>query len=182
MKMSAYRQRTPMFEIEHGACISGATTEEDVELVEMALALEKPVPIGLDGQTTIIKMHKPRDDVHTFEALYDTAITLTDLKKVKQRGVKTPGEIPPEKFEVRIAVGISQAVIEIQATLAASSSGNLRKRLRDLLNEDALFRDRLFEKVAEGLRQQDVELGVTIRDSQRLDEPVGKEDHVWTFP
>jgi len=180
MKMSVYRQRTPMFEVEHGACLSGATTEEDVELVEMALATEKPVLIGLDGQTTIIKISKPGDYVFTFEALYDTSITLTDLRRTKASGVKTPDEIPLDNFQVKLAVTIGHAELDLQVMLAASNAGDVRKRLRDLMDSDAEFRERLFDKIAEALRQQDSDMRIAPRDVQSLGRR-GENDPLWEF-
>jgi len=182
MKMSAYRQRTPVFQLEHGACIAGATTKQDVELVEMALSTEKPVLIGLDGQVTILKSTAQGDEGHTFEALYDYCITLLDLKKVHDRGVKTPDELPLEKHQVILSVRFEDAELELKAMMVGKNHGDLRKRLRDLLNDDSAFRDQLTDQIAFALIHQQTHTFVGIRDVQLMNEPCGEDDPLWEFP
>ena len=81
MKMAIYRQRQAMSVLEHTACIRGAVTETDLDLIDSAVRPLKPVLLGLAGETAIIKPFVEGDDVHSFEALYDIAITGSDLRR-----------------------------------------------------------------------------------------------------
>ena len=99
--MSAYRQAEPMLAIEHAACIEGATTEQDVELIMMALTCEKPALIGLNGHSTIIKPAVDGDEAFSFEALYDVALTQADMQRMQRANVSSPDEIPLEVLRDR---------------------------------------------------------------------------------
>lgn len=182
MKMSVYRQRAPVVQMDHGACIEGATTDEDVQLIEMALTTEKPVLIGLDGQNTILKTAVEGDEVHSFEGFYDTCITLGDLRKARSRGVKTPAEIPHEKYDCQILAIIHHAELDLNVRLTAASGGDLRKVLRDLLNNDAEFRDQMSDQIAKALRRQDADLIIRLRGNQATEEAHVPGTPLWEFP
>ena len=136
MKLSIYRQRAPRSELDHGACIRGATTEADVDLVGLALDTDKPTLIGLDGQNTIIKTVAEGDDALTFEDLYDTCLTLGDLRNMKRAGVKSPDEVPSSRFRVALTFRLA-CDIDVALELTAANHGDVRKQLRDLIDGDA---------------------------------------------
>jgi hypothetical protein len=181
MTMSVYRQRTPLLQLEHGACITGVTTEQDVDLIDLALSTDKPVLIGLDGQHSIIKTVGAGDERPSFESLYDTCITLSDLKKAKERGVP-PGEAFLENYEVRLLITIREAELEVPAILAGCNHGDLRKLLRDLLNENSDFRGLLIDKIAYALLHQEANVGVAIRDAHLLVGARKEGEPLWDFP
>jgi hypothetical protein len=182
MKMSVYRQRTPVFQLEHGVCITGVTTSQDVDLIDLALSGDKPVLIGLDGQTTIIKTVGAGDEGHSFESLYDTCITLADLKKAKERGVPPGSEMPLDDYEVKLLVTIRDAELEVPAILAGRNHGELRKLLRDLLNENSAFRAVLIDRIAYALIHQEADVSVAVRDAHLFGVHKEGDDVLWDFP
>ena len=168
MKMSVYRQRTPRTEMEHGNCMRGSKTMEDIDLVELALATEKPVLMGLEGKSTIIKLFQEGDDALSFEALYDTCLTLTDLRNMKRAGVDKPEDVPEGKYRLEMIFRL-EAELDMRIVLTAGDHGNVRKRFADLMRDDPEFRDQLFDQLTKAFRQQDGGLLWAIRDTQRVD-------------
>jgi hypothetical protein len=179
MKMAIYRQRQAMLQMEHTACIRGATTENDLDLLDLAVRLAKPILMGLAGETTIIKPYVEGDETLTFEALYDTTITLTDLQRMKQARVTSPEEIPPQRFRVDL-VTTCQGVFDIGLMISAANDGDVRRKLHDLFETDALFRDALHDAFVKALRQ-DGEVIYSIRECSGVGEVASPDIPTWDF-
>ena len=178
MKLSIYRQRTPHSELEHGACIRGATTEEDIDLIDLALSTEKPTLIGFQNQPTIIKTAKPGDESLSFEGLYDTCLTVSDLTKMKKAGVDKPEDLPKGKYVMSLTFRMV-ADVDLRLAITAENHGACRQRLLTLIDGDAEFREALFEALFQAWRREHDAMVYTIRDTQLVDPAEFPKD--WEF-
>jgi hypothetical protein len=180
MNLSVFRQQTPMFQLGLAACIKAATTQQDIDLIlKLAMTTDKPVLIGLDGHVSIVKVYAEGDENLSFEALYDTALTEHDLEKMQRSRAASPDAILLEKFRVEMIVAID-CTLDIPLMLAATNHGDVRKRLRDLVNgEDPDFREALHAAIVEGLRKQDVTYA--IRDASQMHAFVEEGKPTWKF-
>src|SRR5436853_4600605 len=105
--LSVFRQQKPMFQIELPVAIQAATTEQDLDvLMKLGLRTDKPVLIGLDAQPSIVKKYVEGDETLSFEALYDTALTVNDLQKMERARVQSPEAMPRETCHIDLQVGI----------------------------------------------------------------------------
>jgi len=179
MKMSVFRQQAEMVQFEHTACIGAATTEADVDLILLSLNIEKPALVGLDGQSSIVKPYVAGDETLSFEALYDDAITSSDLAKMKERRVSSPADMPLEKFRVDLAVTI-EGLVDVSLMIAAANNGDVRARLRKLNEHDELFREALYEAAMREFRRSNGEVIYHIRETTGLSE-AADPDQLYDF-
>jgi hypothetical protein len=177
--MSVFRQQAAALLWEPAACLREATTEADVDLIMLAVRLDKPVLVGVDQQTSIVKPYQPGDAALSFEALYDTCVTLTDLQRMKRARVSSPETIPPHRFRVDL-VTTCQGVFDIGLMISAANDGDVRRKLHDLFENDVLFRDALYDAFVTALRQ-DGEIIYSIRECSAVGEVASPNTPAWDF-
>ena len=181
MNLSVFRSRKPMFQLDLATAMQAVTTEQDLDvLMKLGIPNEKPVLIGLDNEPSIVKPYAEGDENQTFEALYDIALTVSDLNKMQRAGAETPDAIPPELFLVDLQVGID-CVIDLRLQVATANRGGVRKRVGDLFNTDPMFREALFEQIVTGMWRQEVEIALTVREATQTREFPKEGERVWEF-
>lgn len=179
--LSVFRQQKPMIKIELPVAIQAATTEQDLDvLMKLGMRTDKPVLIGLDAQPSIVKKYVEGDETLSFEALYDTALTVNDLQKMERAGVPSPDAIPREMFHIDLQVGID-CVIDLRLLVAAAEHGEVRRQLRDLHNTDPMFREALHEAIVAGLRRQDVDLVFSTHEITQTGSFLEEGKPTWEF-
>ena len=177
--MSVFRQQAAPLLWEQAACLREATSEADVDLISLAIRLAKPVLVGIAEQTSIVKPYQPGDEALSFEALYDTCVTLTDLQRMKRARVTSPEAIPPHRFRVDL-VTTCQGVFDIGLMISAANDGDVRRKLHDLFENDVLFREALYDAFVMALRQ-DGEVIYSIRECSGLGEVASPDTPAWDF-
>lgn len=188
MMMSVYRARQAVSQLDHATCLAGAVTAQDLDLVGLCMSTQKPVLIGLDHSSTIIKPLAEGDEHLTFESLYDTCYTLADLQKMRRAGVSSPDKVPPEAYRLDVVIETAGSV-QLSIALLAGSTGETKAALRDLFLRDVMFREALMEAVATALLRQVVtsdELVFAIRDCtaatyEPLEPPLTADGPTWRF-
>ena len=181
MNLSVFRSRKPMFQMDLATAIQAVTTEQDLDvLMKLGIPNEKPVLIGLDNEPSVVKPYAEGDENQTFEALYDIALTVSDLQKMQRAGAETPDAIPPERFLVDLQVGIDY-VIELSLQVVATNRGSVRKQVEELFNTDPMFRELLFEQIVTGMRCQEGEIALSVREATQTHEFHKEGERVWEF-
>lgn len=187
--MSVYRQRQEVpLQMTMTDCLAAAATEDDTHLVSLAVKTQKPTLIGLDNQSSIIKLVEEGDESLTFEALYDTCLTLVDLKLMRAAGVKTPEEIPRQAHRLTVEIVMTGAV-QINLALFADNQGDCRRRFRELYLHDPDFRNAVYDAVIDQADQNlrgESDIAYRIVDStshhyEPIDPPLDPEGPAWAI-
>lgn len=158
--MTAYRRGEKLFRIDSLDCLAAVSTRDDMDLVEIAIAHAKPVLIGLNGHNTIVKTVGEDDEALSFDALYDTAFTTTDLDTMRRQKVDTPDQVKPDTFLMQIEFDL-HARVPLKIALSAFTNGGCRPRLRELLLTEPLFCEAIREAMISHLESH-FEFGDTV--------------------
>jgi hypothetical protein len=184
--MSVYRQRQPApLKMTMAECLEAAVTEDDTDLVSHAVKSNKPALIGLDNQSSIIKLVAEGDESLTFEALYDTCLTVVDLKRMREAGVATPEAVPKQTYRTRVEIELG-GMIHIDVALFADSTGDVRTQFRVLWDRDPMFREAFFDVITDAMDAElrgGGELKYRILDSslEPIDPPMKPGGPAWRF-
>ena len=95
MLMSVYRQGWTRSQLDHLACMEMAASAIDLDLITFSFLNSKPTIVGLEGATAVIKPLEPGDEAHTFDSLYDIAVSQHDFERLKRHKVQSPDEFNP---------------------------------------------------------------------------------------
>ena len=147
MLMSVYRQGRTRSELDHLACMDMAASAVDLDLITFSFINGKPVIAGLEGATAVIKPLEPGDEAHTFETLYDVALSQHDFERLKRHQVKSPDELKPKLFEAVIVEDIGFHP-QVRVRLKAKDEAAVRAKLRELMQPGQAFLQRLVEEMA----------------------------------
>src|SRR5215831_9817156 len=102
MMMSVYRQGEPLQEIDHLELMKQTVSKDGTAMLMHARLHQAIVLIGLSSGEAIIKPVGEDDYAHRFETLYDTAITLSDWKRMTSQKVKSRDDLAPHLFEMEL--------------------------------------------------------------------------------
>lgn len=152
--LSVYRQRTPgRSQIEVAQAFRDATTEQDVQLIGLSMQLEKPVLVGLSGAVVIIQPAVDGDEAHSFEALFDTALTVSDLRRMQAADVNDPSHLPKVVWHVVFDCPI-ETVLKVHCRVLAkeADSAHLRNTLKALANDSEAFNKDFAEAIVAAFR------------------------------
>jgi hypothetical protein len=184
--MSVYRRQEVPLQMTMTDCLAAASTEDDTHLVSLAVKSQKPTLVGLDNQSSIIKLVEEGDESLTFDGLYDSCLTLVDLKLMRAAGVNTPEDIPKLAHRVTVEIVITGAV-RITVALFADNQGDTKRRFRELYLFDPEFREAVYDAVidqrTERLRgESDIAFRIvesTSHTYEPIDPPLDPEGPPW---
>src|SRR5579859_3291375 len=180
MMLSLYRQREKMQSLTNGACIAAAASEDDVRLINLAVTTGRPVLAGIDGKPTIVKLQETGDEAQSFEALQDTCLTLTELRKMREADVENPDEVPPDTCLVHVRCML-EGIIEFPLLITAKSNGTVQRRIRDLFENDPMFRESWLDQVLR-LARRDCEISYHVDKVHIQQERLRTDGPGWSFP
>lgn len=185
--MSVYRAGKPRLRYDQAEMFSAVETTEDTKLIGLSLKTSKPVLVGLDGESAIVKPEADGDSTLSFESLYDDCYTVADLDRMHAAGVATPDEVPPTGHIVEVGFPIG-VTAELALALIAQGQGDVRARLRSLVNDDVVFRQELIEQLLAVVRdylERGADLTVYVRSctAQHWEKitPSFKDGETWRF-
>jgi hypothetical protein len=167
MMLSVYRQRQAIYELDHIDCVAAAGGRSDLDLIALSMRTSHPVLIGLDGESAIVKPREEGDDGLTFESLYDTCYTLTDLQRMQRRGTKTPDEAPLDTFRVDLDF-IVHGTFRIKTRVRALHHGDANRIVRELFDNDPMFREAVIDQLL-GIIRAHGEVAFRIADTDNHD-------------
>ncbi len=127
---------------------------EDLTLLELTARTQKPAMLALPDGIAIVKQAEDTDEGLTYEALVDIALNDGDLLGMKQRQSENP-EPPLRVYECTLAFAPIQRP-PLPARIVACSDGDLRRKVRQLLNEDEEFGDCLENYIIDWIRTKGV--------------------------
>jgi hypothetical protein len=123
--LSVYTQATKPGErrdeqVDHLKLMNQAADSEQLSMIlPCARRIQKPTLVALRGGTAVIKPFEAGDEGLSFEALYDTAITARDYKRMAKHNVSSPEELPPPLWRIR----------SLRRSCGASTIGGSRARI-----------------------------------------------------
>lgn len=162
MMITIYRRRQEPEALEDPAVIAKCKNREEDALFGLAIQTGKPVLMTLGGESVIVKIADAGDDKLSYDALYDTALTATDLQRMKEAGVEQPEDVPLETFDVDVAFAI-EGTFSVLVRLTAPTNRDVKQRIKNLHASDAVFREELFNALYEAMRH-DGDLVVAIQE------------------
>lgn len=180
MMLSLYRQREKMQSLTNGACIAAAASEDDVRLIMTAVNTGRPAMAGIDGKPTIVKLQQEGDEALSFEALQDTCLTLTEIRKMREANVENPDEVPPDTYLVHVRC-LLEGVIEFPLLMTATSHGNVYTRIRHLFANDPIFRESWLDQVLR-LARRDCDVPFHVEELHIQDQKLRADGPGWCFP
>jgi hypothetical protein len=174
MMMSVYAEGKATRQIDHLICIRLAVDAESVAMITFAALHSKPVLVGIEGATTIVKPLENGDDALSFLALYDDSISSDDFRKMERAGVNSREAIPPAIYQAVIHFQVN-ATPKVCVRVKARNEAAARSALRDLF-EDDIFLAQVTMAIAKKLSEfTDVEAvtsgGLRIEDVAPPDAP-----------
>lgn len=182
--MSIYQAKKPVRQMDAHSTYLATSTKQDLQLVRLSVDTGKPVLVGMDGVHTIVKPVADGDDRRSFEALYDDALTITDLETMKKAGVKKPEDVPPT--QVRLEVGFPvQLLVSMDFALQCPNPHEARSTFRQLILSDAKFRSAIHRQIAlvvYAVIGNNAELEFTFEDQESREgtiEPPLAKDEKW---
>jgi hypothetical protein len=156
--MTVLRQAQAPQSVEHHALARLAVDNEAVSMILFARQHAKPTLVGLAGGQAIVKPQEAGDEGHSFEGLYDTAITIKEYRAMAEHKVTAVENLPLSAYEVIVAVQAEQ-VPQVKVRLHAKSDVDVLTRLKRLVNVNAEFREQLVTHLVKHLLDAD---GVTL--------------------
>jgi hypothetical protein len=179
MLMSVFRQGQPTLQIDHLVAIREAVDPDHAGMVLHAWTQNATVLIGLRSGEAIIKPAADGDEQLSFEALYDTCISLSQWKQMKAQRVVKPEDLAPHLYELDVLLEQARPV-RVRLRIKAKTTTEVSQLLNRLVREDKEFQDSLMAKLTEALLIQD--------DGSIISTSVHKVEHVapgdaplWSF-
>jgi hypothetical protein len=172
--MTVYRPGQSPLTMSMADCLAAAVTEDDTNLIALASRLKRPALVGLDNQSSIINPVTETPERTSFEALYDTALTVVDLINMRQAKVDKPEDVPPQAHRLDIDVAID-GTCRLAIALLADNIGDVRPRFRKLLDTDVMFREALCDAVAEVIVDKmhgEEGMHIRVRESSQNDDSI----------
>lgn len=178
MLMALFRQGRPVTHLDHQAAMMAASSPDDVELVSWAFLHGRPCLTAIDDLPTIIAPQSAGDDGLSWEALYDTAMTLRDYRRVKEHGVQTLEELKPVLFRIRLIAQLGDhPYVDFFLKSANDQAG--RTRLAELVNEEE-FRRELTLHLAERILTSDT-VKLVSAGALKVNDPAPDDAPEWEF-
>jgi hypothetical protein len=154
MKMSVFLQGQDVVQLEHLAVIREATDPDYSAMVMHAWMQDATVLVGLKTGTAVVKNTTEGDDQLSFEALYDTAISLSQWKRMEEQKVASPEELAPHVYELNVALEMARPVF-VRLRIQAKHTTEVKTILNRLIRGDKEFQDSLMNRLTQALLDQD---------------------------
>jgi hypothetical protein len=139
MILSVYLRDQPRIERELGVVLDLLQGVDDVDLIHLAFQHNKPALVNYDGQEAIVKKIEPFDDSHGFIGLFDVAISVADLRRMREQNPPTP-EKPLADYDCEVEIRMV-GTVPLSLMLRARDNDELQTRFRQLLASDPRFRE-----------------------------------------
>ena len=153
MMVTVYRRRQPPQALADTTVIKSCRNREEDAMFGLAIRTGQPVLMTLDGESSIVKIAADGDEKLSYDALYDTALTATDLRRMNEAGVERPEDVPLETFDADVAFAI-EGTFSVLLRVAASSNRAVKQRIKDLHESDVVFREELYNALYEAIRRE----------------------------
>lgn len=148
VQLSIYRSKQPRRVFPATEAYAACGSDQDVDLIKQSIRSGRPALVGLDKQSTVVKPEAEGDDEQTFESLFDDAIQLIDLQRMRDTGVDNVDEIPPRTFIIKTFFRLPPVPpVEVTLALSAPEHGDIAARMRELFSKDLIFRHSIFERM-----------------------------------
>jgi hypothetical protein len=144
--MTVLRQAQPVQSLEHRDLANLAVDSEALSMILFARMHGKPTLVGLTGGQAIVKPQEAGDEGHSFESLFDTAITIKEYRAMAEHRVSSVEQIPLSVYEVIIALQVDEAP-QLKVRLNARSDADVLSRLKRLVNDNPEFREELIRRL-----------------------------------
>lgn len=145
--LSVYRSKKPRVTWPSTEAFAACASDQDVDLIKQSIRSGRPALVGMDGENTVIKPEAEGDDEQTFESLFDGAIQLIDLQRMRDTGVENIGDVPPRTFIVETFFRFDIPLARMKIALSAPEHGDIGPRFRELMRTDPMFRQTVFERM-----------------------------------
>ncbi len=179
MLMSVYRQGRTRSQLDHLACMEMAASAIDLDLITFSFLNSKPTIVGLEGATAVIKPLEPGDEAHTFDSLYDIAVSQHDFERLKRHKVQSPDEFKPRLYEVVIVANVDFCP-QVRVRITAKDEAAARIKLRSLMQPDHAFNQRLVKEVCNQIFASD-ETKMVTAGFLTVDDPAPDDAPEWDF-
>lgn len=139
MMLSVFRQGGRTQQLDHLAVIDLAVDDEATQMVLYCRLHSKPTLVGLSDGQAIIKPLETGDDTLSFEALFDTCVSMREYRRLVQHKKSDTADLPPWIFDVDVVAQISFNPT-IHLRMKAKDDVDLKRKLSamfNLLNPDA---------------------------------------------
>jgi hypothetical protein len=177
MMMSVFRQGRPRSQLDHLACLDIAASPIDLELITFAFMNAKATLVGMDGAEAIIKPLDAGDEAMSFEALYDSCITIRDLETMARHKVTSPDALKSLLYQADLVFQVDFHP-RVRLNLRAKDERDFRDQTK-LLDNDA-FKQRLTEEFANQIfTSEDVSL--TTAGPLKIGDPAPDDAPEWDF-
>jgi hypothetical protein len=156
MQFSVYKSGMKRLELSMAQLLDVMQTEDEIDLINMAVRFEKPTLLCDEGgDEIIIKPLADHDEALTFEGLFDMALSTVDLKRLKETDTI---ELPLVKFELRFDLHYDP--VPTRVLINARSNNEVYGEFRRLLQTNPEFRRALFMRFVEHIeREQGLAIG-----------------------
>jgi len=95
----------------------------------------------------VIKLLEPGDEAHSFETLYDTAVSVHDFERLRTHDVKSVEDLKPRLYELVLIAEINMQP-QVRVRLKATDERRVRAKLRELMQPGQAFLQRLIEEMS----------------------------------
>jgi hypothetical protein len=178
MMMSVFRQGRPRSQLDHLACMDIAASTLDLELITFAFMNAKATLVGMDGAEAIIKTLDAGDEAMSFEALYDSCITIRDLETMQRHKVTSPDALKSLLYQADLVFQVD-FYPRVRLNLRAKDEQDFRDRLTVLLDNDA-FKLRLTEELANQIFTSE-EVSLKSAGPLKIGDPAPDDAPEWDF-
>jgi len=179
MMLSVWRQGRARSQLDHLACIDLAASSADIDLITFCALNGKPALVGLNGAQAVIKPEEAGDETHSFESLFDAAVSQHEYGRLQRHGVKSVDELKPRLYEAWLTIDI-QIPPRVRIRLTAKDEPAARVKLRRLMAPGQAFNQRLLEEVANQLFDPD-RTSVVTAGFLAVDDPAPDGSLDWDF-
>jgi hypothetical protein len=179
MMMSVYRQGRPTAQMDHLVCLKLAKEAYDLDLITHAFLHETHVLTALDQTPAIVKPQEAGDDGHSYESLYDTAITMRDFRRMKAHKAQSPDGIGAVLYEVELVFHIDFNP-RVLVNLKARDEIEAKATLTRLLKEPE-FRQRLASVFCDFVFQHP-HTSLATPGFLKIDDPAPADAPEWEIP
>ena len=180
MKMAVFRQGQKPEIADHLDVIRQSKAIEEVNLISWSLVSARPVLAGYRDAQAVIKLWQEGDEAQSFEALYDDAVTLRDLRRMMAHEVQLPEDIGPGLFEGRVVFDIAfRPSIRIQ--VPAATEAEARDKLRGIINQPEIRGEIISRVAVQIFEADDADLTVTCKGMLRVSDVAPKNCPPYIF-
>jgi hypothetical protein len=153
MNLSVYLRDRPRMEREFGAVLDLLQGVDDLDLIHLAFPLGKPALVIYDEQEAIVKKIEPLDDSHSFIGLFDLAVSVADLRRMRDNDLPTL-EKPLADYDCEVEIRI-RGKIPLSVMLRVRDNHELQARFRQLLATDDRFREAVQHQILDDIACHD---------------------------